>query len=215
MRRIGIGVAITAALLIASAARAQNYPEYLNRIVPTAPTAGPLSAQRQIDRYIEDGYVIVLRTRLAGRFLGCQQRDELLFEDRTRFRCDVAAFHPQDFPRVVLLRSMKDHTYALFIGRYAMVGRILAMRGNPLPHPIPLGERLVGAPNVLLTERRSIGPVDDLSGKLSTIWGDSELGSTVELSTLVTNPPPAHVSLNPELRDLGSTGARLMQNEQH
>src|SRR5579859_2678752 len=184
---------------------AQDVPNYLAHQVPTAPNPAPLSTQRPEADYLANGYDVVLRTHVAGRFEGCRAGNDLAFEDGSRFRCGATFFHVETYPPVLLLRKLSDGTHILLIGGHPVAGRLNEIRGVKLTHAIPLGNKVYGVPKDELTERRTIGPVDATNGEIAVIPQSRSFwyGSTRELSTWPSSMPPAETSLNPTFRDEG------------
>jgi hypothetical protein len=193
------------------AAMAQTIPDYLVHRVPTARDPGPLAATKTISDYILEGYTIVLRTEIDGRFEGCRKDQDILFEDRSRFECSEDVLREEISPPVRMLVSIDSGKHVLFIGTHAYVGRLLRKKGVKLSHIIHIGDAIVGIPIKDPDERRSIGPVDVPNGKIPPIPDNRSYyaGTTRELSAGPPNPPPASVTLNPVEREAGRRAAAV------
>jgi hypothetical protein len=190
-------------------AAAQTLPDYLVHRVPTAPDPGPLAFDKTLADYIIEGYAVVLKTRLSGRFTGCRRLKEIEFDDHSRFRCNQDITRAEETPEVKLLRNGDDGSYVLFIGKHTYVGSLLAKRGVKLNQYLHLGDRLVGIPRRIPDERRAMGYVDPTNGKIPVVGINRSIyaGSVPELSTWPSNLPPNHTSLNPAFRDTYRKGS--------
>ena len=211
-RTLAIGTlacTLTALLALPLAGQAQTRPDYLVRRVPTVPNNQPLSMDMRIADYIRDGWVVVMRTALAGRFTGCVMNQEYLFEDQSRFKCSEKIEREEYAPRVAMMRKADENAYVLFIGDHSYVGRLIWKKGLKLHHYIHLGDRLIGIPHTIPDQRRSIGEVNANNGKLTPLGENRSLfaKSVPELSTLPADPPKPWVSLNPAARDSPRKGA--------
>src|SRR5271156_205713 len=95
-----------AALLSGFSGWAQVIPDHFENRVPTAPTPGPLAGHKSIADYMLEGWAVALRTRVAGRFDGCQKFDEVAFEDHSVFECLQDLDRAELSPEVRILKKI-------------------------------------------------------------------------------------------------------------
>lgn len=188
-----------AALLSSSSSWAQVVPDHFENRVPTAPTPGPLAGHKTAADYMLEGWAVVLRTRVAGRFDGCQKFDEVVFEDHSVFECLQDFVRAELSSEVRILRKIETGAQVIFIGDHAFVGRLIIKRGVRLKRTIHMGEELLGVPTRNAEQRRSIGPVDVTNGMIPPIPTNRSLDSGVirETSGDPPNPPPFTQTLDP------------------
>jgi hypothetical protein len=202
MRLWKTAIALCLAIGIGSAS-AQTIPDYLSKRVPTARDNDPLSTDKTVTDYIREGYAVQWRTRLVGPFRGCRTQDELLFEDRSLFVCYENLAAEDISPPVVFLRSVATGAYIAFIGRHSYIGLLRFKQGMRLNHHIRFGDPLLGVPNQVPEDRRTIGPVDVTNGKIAPIPRNRSAyqAPTQEVSSFPSNPPLKHSTLNPNFSD--------------
>ena len=184
---------------LAGTALAQVIPDYLEHRVPTAPSQRPLAEHKTIADYMLEGWAVVLRTRVAGRFDGCQKFDEVVFEDHSVFECLQVFSRAELTPEVRILRKIETGAQVIFIGDHPYVGRLIIKKGVRLKRTIHMGEELLGVPSRNAEQRRSIGPVDLTNGMIPPIPPNRSLdaGAIRENSGDPPNPPPFSQTLDP------------------
>lgn len=188
-----------AAQAFAGSALAQVIPDYLENRVPTAPSQRPLAEHKTVADYLLEGWVIILRTRVAGRFDGCQKFDDVVFQDHSVFECLQVSTRAELTPEVRILRKIETGEQVIVIGDHPYVGRLIIKKGVLLKRAIHMGDELLGVPTRNAEHRRSIGPVDVTNGMIPPIPTNQPLASGVirENSADAPNPPPYTQTLDP------------------